>query len=540
MSEPFAVVPIFVNAGAALLPAILGALVSALSLLFRPRELWRACRRRPAAALATGGSVALLIALGVVFWPRSNLAGAARAKDPSRPDWPTIARDILRRRELDSLGLATAAAPTAPQQASPIVFRWNYARQGHDGGPAPVGLKLLWEYKPDDTIFLSSPLAVQTGAGPRVYAATCQLDITGKYGSVVCLDATTGNRLWETTSLDEAGEQPLKPFFSSPALTADGKYLLIGQGLHDDADCHLLCLETGNGRVRWRARTPLHIESSPAVRGDLVVVGAGAIEDQQRRVRGEAGYVLAVRIADGSELWRYPVADPESSPAIADDGTVYIGSGFNGSAVYALRSESDAELEAQQRDRLVWRTPAPYPVTGAVTLSGELLLVGGGNADYVYGSPEPAGVVMALERRSGEVRWRRQMPDAVLGPIAVHATDNGGVAYCPVRSGEVVALALADGRVLWRQRVSERAPVLAGCAVAGSVVYATSRDGYLAVLRAADGKVLEKHYINREGKPGELGLTLGSPLVALGRLFVGSETGGLRCYTGRIDVRKSQ
>ena len=37
---------------------------------------------------------------------------------------------------------------------------------------------------------------------------------------------------------------------------------------------------------------------------------------------------------------------------------------------------------------------------------------------------------------------------------------------------------------------------------------------------------------NHESKPGELGLTFSSPLVSGGRVFVGSETGGLRCYVG--------
>jgi len=42
-----AVVPVFVNAGAALLPALLAGLASALALLFKPRELARACRKKP-------------------------------------------------------------------------------------------------------------------------------------------------------------------------------------------------------------------------------------------------------------------------------------------------------------------------------------------------------------------------------------------------------------------------------------------------------------------------------------------------------------
>jgi outer membrane protein assembly factor BamB len=60
-----------------------------------------------------------------------------------------------------------------------------------------------------------------------------------------------------------------------------------------------------------------------------------------------------------------------------------------------------------------------------------------------------------------------------------------------------------------------------------------TQDGYLGVLDAADGKVLERHNLNGKGKPGEMGLTLSSPFIVGGRLYVGSETGGLRCFVGR-------
>jgi hypothetical protein len=46
-SFALAVVPVFVNAGAVLLPALLAGLVSALALLFKPRELFRVCKKKP-------------------------------------------------------------------------------------------------------------------------------------------------------------------------------------------------------------------------------------------------------------------------------------------------------------------------------------------------------------------------------------------------------------------------------------------------------------------------------------------------------------
>ncbi|HEX2972781.1 MAG TPA: PQQ-binding-like beta-propeller repeat protein [Tepidisphaeraceae bacterium] len=321
---------------------------------------------------------------------------------------------------------------------------------------------------------------------------------------------------------------PLKPFFSSPALTIDGKYLLIGQGLHFDADCHLLCFQAATGQLRWRIATPLHIEGSPAIHGDMVVAGAGAIEDENHKPKTDPGFVLAVRISDGQELWRYRLADPESSPAISPDGIVFIGSGFQGNALVALRSETDPQLQKKNLDRLLWRTPLPYPITGAVTLVDDLVIVGGGNGDYITSAPNPAGLVAALDARTGQVRWQTQLEDSVLGAIA--AAD--GKLFAPVCSGQVIALNQSDGKILWRQCVSGKAPIAAGPALAKGYVYAVSKDGYLAILDAQTGKLLERHNLNAEGMPGQSGLSLSSPTVGGGRLFVGSETGGLRCFAG--------
>ncbi len=376
-----------------------------------------------------------------------------------------------------------------------------------------------WEYNdPEDAWHFSSPAVL----GGRVYGTWSFQNVDGKIvGEVYCLDALNGMVKWVT-------EEPFKGFFSSPAVTGDGKYVLIGQGLHEDRNCELLCLEAETGKVHWRIKTTLHVESSPAIFGDMVVAGAGAIEGPDHKPTTEPGEVIAVRISDGKELWRCQVNDPESSPAVSKDGIVYIGSGFQGNAVVALRSESDEVLASRGMSRVMWRTALTYPVTGPVTLAGDLVVVGSGNSDFVYSSPHPAGVVVALDAKSGEVRWRATMKDSVLGAVAYR----DGKLICPVRTGEVVALKAEDGSEIWRSSVSGKSPVLAAPALARGYVYAVSRDGYLAVLEASNGLVIERHQLNATGKPGERGFSMSSPMVAGGRVYVGSETGGLRCFSG--------
>ena len=96
----------------------------------------------------------------------------------------------------------------------------------------------------------------------------------------------------------------------------------------------------------------------------------------------------------------------------------------------------------------------------------------------------------------------------------------------------MVALEIATGRVAWTNSVSGNAPVLAAAAVTKNEVFAVSQNGYLGRMRLDTGKTIERIYLNAADKPGEQGLSISSPLVVGGRLFVGSETGGLRCYVG--------
>ena len=533
----FAVVPIAVNAGAAALPAIVAAAASLAAIVLKPRALIQLVQRRKLAFLFAFAALVTLTGAGYRWHARSTSVRAARNGNAqqSRIDWAKVAEDIIAQEKLSQASSlpvsSTPAEPAsiaanAPKEIAPAVVEsspaatQDFCRAQYKGGPSPAGLTPAWSYKPEGTLFLGTPAM----AGRRLYVAGCQSDLGGYTGLFACLDLDTGKPVWEMT---QAGSEPLRPFFSSPAVSADGKYVLIGQGLHQDRDCSLLCFEAATGRQVWAVKTALHIESSPAIYGAIAVVGAGAIEGADGKAAGDPGFVFGVRITDGKLLWKQPVNDPESSPAIDENGMVYIGSGCNGQAVVAIRSASDADLEQKKLERVAWRTSVAYPMLAPVTLASNLVIAAGGNGDMVHSGQNPQGVVVALNREDGKVLWQTKLEDAVLGAVAFQ----DGRLVCPVRNGEVAALAISDGHILWRARVSGNAPVLCGCAVTRDRAYALSNDGYLAALAIADGKVLEKLYLNDQSQTGT-GLSISSPQVFDNRILVGSETGGLRCLQG--------
>lgn len=574
-TEPtLAVIPVLMNTGAALLPAAMAAIASAFALLFKPKELLRACKAKPHVPV-----ILVLVIAGLFYgipWlmglaaPEGPATGRQAAVQPApggaQTDWTRVALQILRNEErqaraggeagalpqggraavregVPSEGTGTLGIPVLPVADSRpgMIYRGDASRKGQDGSAAPLQLELDWEVHPEDfAMILTSPL-VHNGV---IYAASTLIDPPNTFGMVFAVDSASGDVLWKSENLPATGRD-MKGFFSSPALTEDGRFLLIGQGLHPDTECELICLDAATGRVVWTVRTPIHVESSPAIYGDIVVVGAGAIEVGPDRKptgdplgAGHPGYVFAVRISTGEELWQFQINDPESSPAIRD-GVAFIGAGFNGQEVVALRvAGTDAELAEAGLDRVVWRTPTPYPAVAAVTLVDDLVLIGGGNSDFVFADPNPAGVILALDQRTGEERWRIETPDSVLGPIAVH----NGLAVAPVRSapgpgrrsGMLLAFDVRDnGREVWRHQLERNALMLAGVALTDTLTYAISSDGYLRVLSSEDGSLLEEHYINRTDRPGEQGLSISSPTLSNGRLYVGSETGGLRAYEGR-------
>jgi outer membrane protein assembly factor BamB len=520
--EIFSVVPIFTSAGAALLPTILAATVSIVAVLFRPRELWRIVSREPMIFGISAGAVAFSVVLIgglLVFGLPFRAAPHSAANATVTIDWAKVAEDIIAK-EQSGVMPTSLSLPDERTADTPLVLGRDFARCFYGGGSSPVKLKPRWTFRPEETMFLSSPVV----AGNRIFVAGCQSDLGGYLGLLAAIDMETGKPIWQVT---EMNDEPLRAFFSSPALTKDGKYLIIGQGLHADNDCSLLCFDAASGKLRWAVKTSLHIESSPAIFGDMAVVGAGAIERTDGVAATDPGFVFAVRINDGKELWRQPVNDPESSPAIDKDGVIYIGSGCNGNAVVALRSESEEELRERKLDRIIWRKEISLPVTSAITLIDDLAIAGAGNGDFVQSNQAAKGVVVAFDRQSGEIRWQTPFNDAVLGVIA--GRDN--MLLCPSRTGEVAALAAKDGRVLWRTRISGDAPVLAGCAFTGQCIYAVSSDGYLAVLNPQDGKILAKTYLNDQAKPGS-GLSTSSPMVIGGCIIAGSETGGLHCFGG--------
>ena len=135
------------------------------------------------------------------------------------------------------------------------------------------------------------------------------------------------------------------------------------------------------------------------------------------------------------------------------------------------------------------------------------------------------GAVYALDKRTGRVRWRRD-----LGRLAASAPAYaGGRIYVTIlqrdgsKNGLVAALRAKDGKRLWTRPLpsrTESSPLFAG-----GRVYFGSEDGTVYALRARDGGVIWRYKA--------AGAVKGAPALADGKLYFGD-------YGGRVHaIRES-
>lgn len=93
------------------------------------------------------------------------------------------------------------------------------------------------------------------------------------------------------------------------------RYFFIAFVLFNIVVCPVFGLESSNHRLQWSYPTGGTVESSPAIADDGTIY-VGSYDNN-----------LYAVTPDGNLKWQFPTGDKiESSPAIAADGTIYVGS----------------------------------------------------------------------------------------------------------------------------------------------------------------------------------------------------------------------
>ncbi|MEZ5332562.1 MAG: PQQ-binding-like beta-propeller repeat protein [Thermoanaerobaculia bacterium] len=236
-----------------------------------------------------------------------------------------------------------------------------------------------------------------------VAATPERLFVGTRAGTVHALSAADGAELWRTDAGAAVTATPLALTDRIVVATLGGR---------------VLALDPADGRVLWDRDLGGGIPADPVMVDGRIWVGTRAYEIQ------------ALDPADGATAWtRYLwFSWVDSSPTVRD-GVAYSGSS-DALEVLALDPAHGSSLWEASVPGWAWATPA---VTASTVVAGTVGTEG-------YMGPR-RGSLSALDRESGALRWRLQLPPPAEGGF-------WGIASAPAVLGERLFAATLDGTVL--------------------------------------------------------------------------------------------
>lgn len=239
-----------------------------------------------------------------------------------------------------------------------------------------------------------------------------------------------------------------------------------GQLFVADARGMVTAVNASDGRVLWQRDTGLPLSGGPEVSGTRLVLGT------------TNGELLALTVADGSELWRAQVgSEILSIPRLAGEQVIL--HTLNDS-IFGFNATSGEEL---------WHYDFQAPILtlrGSSTplILGDHALVGvsGGRlakVELATGLPEWITTVTPPRGRSELER----IADLNATPVVA-----GQTIYVAAYNGDLAALDLTSGAVLWRRALSS----YAGLTLADDTLYVTDADDTVWAAKPDDGAGLWK------------------------------------------------
>lgn len=270
-----------------------------------------------------------------------------------------------------------------------------------------------------------------------------------------------------------------------------------------DADGFVSAFDIASGARRWRVDTRPESErgdgggAGVVVEGDTVFVATGLSE------------IMALSAADGTVKWRQRLPSPARGAPSFANGRVFITT--LDSQMVALSAE-DGKLIWRYRAQAIQTVPLGLP---APAIEGDTVVAG-----------FPSGEILAFRANDGRVIWS----DSLAAAGATSLADVGSVRAPPVISGgRVIAIGMGGvglsidlraGRRIWEREFGGTEMPW----IAGDWVFGGTDMGEVAALHRETGQARWAVSLRppaKDGKPQE-GVQLSSPLLAGGRIFVGT------------------
>jgi len=387
-----------------------------------------------------------------------------------------------------SLDRAMSSQSTVPSGNDwwPMVHQ-NPQNTGFSTSPqAPQTNNTLWNYSTEAYILRSSPSIVND----KLYIGTYD-DLTTSGGTLHCIDALNGNHIWSFEI-----EGPDLFFASSPAVVNTKVYICSALGI-------LYCLDADNGEKLWEKNIDSVVQfSSPIIDDNKIYIGTN---------KGINSQMLCLDALAGTELWSFGTGGMIQSSAAFFDDKIYFGSAD--SNIYCLNATTGEKIWDFSR--------GGNEVASVIVDNGKVYV--GAYRDGVY----------CLNADTGEILWHYEIVNnASFSSIAIYDdkvyTSTGTVVLC---------LDALNGSQIWRLEDNVdfhvgstgffqfANPVIA----AGQVYFWTiGSRGHIFCFDAEDGQIIWTHPIARGAGPHT------GPVIANGRLYVGSRDGNVYCFGDEI------
>ncbi|EAQ31419.1 outer membrane protein assembly factor BamB [Idiomarina baltica] len=338
-----------------------------------------------------------------------------------------------------------------------------------------VDTRIKWERSVGDGIGDYFSRLNPTVAYGKVFAADRQ-------GLVKAFDKESGETLWQVNlhSLIEINEGSDDSWFGGlfaspfPARIAGGLVAQYNKLFLGTENGDVVALDTETGKLVWHAEVGNEVTSDPAV-GDGMVV-----------VHTTGGKVISLSADTGEQNWTFEYQTPTLTLRGASAPTIVSGGVILGDA------SGKASVLIGTSGQQAWTQTVGEP-TGATELESladidaNPVVVGGVIYMIAYN-----GELVALELRSGEVRWKRDYSS-----YENLLVDTGSI-YLTDADSHVFGLDIQGGIEQWsNNELFGRA--LTGPKKVGNYLALGDFEGYLHILSANSGEIVGRMELGGDG-----------------------------------------
>lgn len=247
---------------------------------------------------------------------------------------------------------------------------------------------------------------------------------------------------------------------------------------------------------------------------DKEAVGGGvAVADGQVYVTSGYGVILALDAVSGTEIWRTNTRTPIHSAPAVDDGRLF-----------AVSDDNELFAVDAATGTILWSYQAIVETARMLTAPSPAVI------EDVVIAPFSSGEIVALRVQNGGVLWQDALdasgnltPLAALNDIGSGPVIADGYVFASAQSGSLGAFDLRTGQRVW----SQPAGSLGFPVVAGDFLFTVTTEGEVACLSKADGTVIWINQLQafKNEKKRKKRISWAGPVMAGERLLVMSSHG---------------